>query len=112
MASRKVTPTRSHQGWLTPQLGPLELTMIHYPFTVLGFVAPVTDWEIPPLVRADIAPRCTMPILLCLSSRPSFDRMSFVCTRRLMTVTIGVALAALTWSANAFADYTEHGYIT
>jgi hypothetical protein len=52
------------------ELGPLELTVIHYPFTVLGFVAPVTDWEIPPLVRADIAPRCTMPILLCLSSRP------------------------------------------
>jgi hypothetical protein len=24
----------------------LELTVIHYPFTVLGFVAPVTDWEI------------------------------------------------------------------
>jgi hypothetical protein len=24
----------------------LELTVIHYPFTVLGFAAPVTDWEI------------------------------------------------------------------
>jgi hypothetical protein len=46
MASRKVTPTRSHQGWRTSQLGPLELTVIHYPFTVLGFMAPVTDWEI------------------------------------------------------------------
>jgi putative CocE/NonD family hydrolase len=32
--------------------------------------------------------------------------------RRLLTVTIGVTLAALTWSANAFGDYTEHGYIT
>jgi putative CocE/NonD family hydrolase len=28
-----------------------------------------------------------------------------------MMLTIGVTLAALTWSANAFADYTEHGYI-
>jgi hypothetical protein len=46
MASRKVTPTRSHQGWQASQLGPLELTVIHYPFTVLGFMAPVTDWEI------------------------------------------------------------------
>jgi hypothetical protein len=24
----------------------LELTVLHYPFTVLGFMAPVTDWEI------------------------------------------------------------------
>jgi putative CocE/NonD family hydrolase len=33
-------------------------------------------------------------------------------SRRLVTVAMGVALAALTWSANAFGDYTEHGYVT